>query len=144
MSIKSSIENEIKIPLDFNNLCSICGCSQGDKHILPCNHFFHYECLLKYLQSEPKNITTSNDCPYCRIPFGYLPLLLGMKPIKFIHSEYTFNKNKLNKSSRIQKELCNGYYLSGKNKGEKCMNYCILDHKYCRFHYKHNYHNYDN
>jgi hypothetical protein len=131
MTVQFSIENEIKKPLDFNNLCSICGCSEGNKHTLPCNHFFHYNCLLKYLQSESKNKNNSNMCPYCRQSFGYLPLESGMKPIKNIHLEY---KMKNGKTNNISHDLCAGYYLSGINKGTKCLNHCIKDSKYCRFH----------
>lgn len=137
------IEKEIKKPLDFNNLCSICGCDFSEmKHTLPCNHCFHYDCILNYLQSEHKNINSTNDCPYCRQSFGYLPLLKGMKPIKYIHSEY---KKKLKIPNQDQtkiknknQDVCDSYYLSGKNKGEKCNNLCINNTKFCRFHSKKN------
>jgi hypothetical protein len=137
MTIQFSIINELKKPLDFNDLCSICGCNSGSKHILPCNHYFHYDCLLKYLQSEPKNASSTNDCPYCRQSFGYLPLEPGMKPIKYIHLEYKRNtKTNNNINNQKQENLCAGYYLSGKNKGNNCLNYSILGSTYCRFHNK--------
>jgi hypothetical protein len=87
---------------------------------------------------------SSNDCPYCRQSFKYLPLEPGIKPIKYIHSEYKLNyihseyksNNIKNKNQDNQQILCTGHYLSGKNKGEQCLNYCITDSKYCRFHNK--------
>jgi hypothetical protein len=144
MSIKNSIEIELKKPIDFNNLCSICGCNfVNDGHKLPCNHIFHYDCLLKFLQINITNTNKTNECPYCRQKFDYLPLLPGIKPIKFIHSEYkTKQINEIVADDGIKNEIpdykrCNSIYLSGKNKGKRCNNQAVHflnNQKYCRHH----------
>ena len=128
---QNDLDKELNIPINFDSLCSICGSNilENEKiHILPCNHKFHYDCLLKFLKTD-LSYPRCNKCPYCRQEFTYLPLLDDIKPIKFIHKEY-YSK-------------CSGVYLSGKLKGNMCNNQIIItddnndnENKYCRYHKK--------
>jgi hypothetical protein len=137
MAIKISInkdilENELKKDINFDTICTICGDNLNDSicHTLNCKHIFHYNCLIKYLQTD-FSFPRSNKCPYCKTAFTFLPLIGNIKPIKFIHYEY------YNKSLKNQEKLhtCNGIYTSGKNKGEPCNNKISELIKYCRYHY---------
>lgn len=155
MKIKVSInqndlDNELSIPLNFDSLCSICGSDileNEQDHILPCNHKFHYDCLLKFLKFD-LSYPRCNKCPYCRQEFLYLPLLEGMKPIKSIHKEYNEKVKlfKFNNHFQYEKELikCKGIYLSGKQRGLECNNFISVQKNenymnqdyYCRYHQK--------
>jgi Ring finger domain len=52
----------MKVKIQFYK-CSICLCfmDQNDKHFLPCCHYYHKDCIERWLQ---KNIT----CPTCKTP----------------------------------------------------------------------------
>lgn len=140
---KTDLDNELNIPLNFDSLCSICGSDilENDKyHILPCVHKFHYDCLLKFLKTD-LSYPRCNKCPYCRQEFSYLPLLNDIKPIKFIHKEYYYEKEIIK---------CKGVYLSGQLKGLQCNNMINInknndndndnelnnnnENQYCRYH----------
>jgi hypothetical protein len=136
---QDELNNELNIPLNFDSLCSICGSNileneneKENTHILPCSHKFHYYCLLKFLKTDLSN-PRCNKCPYCRQEFNYLPLLDGMKPMKYIHFEYIKPK-KINEI----KCQCIGVYLSGINKGLRCNNFVNQHNRYCRYHNKNN------
>ena len=61
--------------------CAICGDPMTDKfvHKLKCEHEFHYECLMKSFGTY--NIEKNRNCPYCRKPTVYLPLVNGLKKV---------------------------------------------------------------
>ena len=139
MAIKISInkdilENELHKDINFDNLCTICGedLNQNICHTLNCKHIFHYNCLIKYLQTD-FSFPRSNKCPYCKTSFTFLPLIGNIKPIKFIHLEYN-NKYKI----QVKNNNCNGIYTSGKNKGLPCNNKISELIKYCRYHWDQN------
>jgi len=134
------LEKELNQPLDFDSLCMLCGTtldkSNQNTHILPCNHKFHYLCLINYLKydttlnySKIYNPTFNNNCPYCRNNFGYLPLKNGIKPLKNIHIEYFTQKIKSNKLI-----LCSAI----KKNGSKCNKICLKNNKLCGIHKKNN------
>jgi len=109
--------------------CGICGNGIDDeyKHSLPCNpnHTFHYNCLVLSF----KNTKGPNECPYCRVKCGVLPLVNGIKnPIIGIHD--TSNViNYVNKG-------CKYILTRGKNKGSPCNLNCKLGYEYCKRHIK--------
>jgi hypothetical protein len=138
---QDELNNELNTPLNFDSLCSICGSNileNENNHILSCSHKFHYYCLLKFLKTDLSN-PRSNKCPYCRQEFNYLPLLNGMKPIKYIHYEYQHPQQ----NNQI-KSQCIGIYLSGINKGLMCNNFVNQNNSYCRYHTKKNIDNINN
>ena len=96
----------------MDDLCAVCHDTlekeDDDIVTLNCNHKYHYNCIFAvYKDSVSKNKYKSYvNCPYCRKSGGYLPLKLGMIPIKGIHHEYSeFCKNK-DRLSRVV-YLCN-------------------------------------
>jgi len=117
--------------------CSICGIDLKDKYQykLPCNHTFHYECLLKTFVSLNKDTYKyNNNCPYCRDKCGYLPIVNGLTKIKVgIHvskkEEITYNCNHIS---------CQAILQRGKNKGNQCNKKCLLGYEYCGLHKKKN------
>ena len=113
----------------YNNeekICSICG-EESDEvfHTLGCGHSFHYECLLLSFKNM-KN----NNCPYCRAPKNFLPVINGVKNIiTGIHDmdyEETLN---------YKVKGCDHILTRGKNKGNKCNKNCKLGYDYCGIHY---------
>ena len=75
--------------------CAICGLDIDDKfsYKLPCNHVFHYECIMKTFQNSPKKYKKQfNHCPYCRLKTDYLPLVNGLKKIiPGVHCDFSSN-----------------------------------------------------
>jgi len=116
--------------------CSICGIDLKDKYQykLPCNHTFHYECLLKTFVSLNKDTYKyNNNCPYCRDKCGYLPIVNGLTKIKVgIHvskkEEITYNCNHIS---------CQAILQRGKNKGNQCNSMAnYLNGEFCGKHSK--------
>ena len=109
MIIHSDIDPEEKF--DDSNMCLICydtydeKSKVNDKHkcvTLKCNHKFHYECIYITYKSQKK----PRVCPYCRKDGGYLPLIPGQIPQRFIHKEYTkLNNDKPLKISKLPRYL---------------------------------------
>ena len=112
--------------------CAICGLSLNDKfpYKLPCNHVFHYECLMKTFDNSNRN-----RCPYCREKACYLPLVNGVKKIKpgvhceDIQTQHILEKNHVNTT-------CEYVFVKGKNKGAKCGKHCKLGYTVCGSHWK--------
>jgi len=120
---------------DNDDDCSICGLNLKDKYQykLPCNHPFHYECLLKTF--TPTKQYQINHCPYCRVKCGYLPIVNGLKKITIgVHgtSSELFAPGK----SEIKNEPCKAILQKGKNKGNICNKHCLLGFEYCGLHKK--------
>ena len=68
---------------DTDQKCLICGEELSEKYAidLQCNHSYHYECLqtsLTYL-----NNNGNNRCLYCNKSFGLLPVVNGLKSLKY-------------------------------------------------------------
>lgn len=106
--------------LDDDNCCPICSdtMKENEKITLKCNHSFCYECLLESYRGTKCNFTsqkTHRICPYCRTPASYLPLKLGIVPIKGIHREFGLKKVKC-----ITFVRCKGILKSGVNAGKQC------------------------
>ena len=61
---------------DEEECCGICGELMKNKFVynLPCNHTFHYECILKTLKTSK---SVCNKCPYCRKSFELLEPVNG-------------------------------------------------------------------
>jgi len=85
------------------------------------------------------------NCPYCREDGGYLPLKLGILPIKYIHKEYNELKeyNKTGDKNLIKKYLiegrCSAILKTGIKKGFQCSKNNDNDNDYCKkhlYHYK--------
>lgn len=153
---KETFLEELKKKINFDNLCMVCGSDieRKDRKTLKCNHFFHYNCLIKYFQFE-NQYPHPNQCPYCRSNCGFLELLKGEKPKRNVHEEY-YNKSikqckgiKKNgeKCNKIPKEdeeycgyhipkTCSGIYKTGKNKGKKCQKVVKNKDGLCHYHKK--------
>tara|TARA_Y100001958_G_C21247521_1_gene578962 strand:- start:7226 stop:7567 length:342 start_codon:yes stop_codon:yes gene_type:complete len=109
--------------------CPICGELLNTKYVhkLDCNHEFHYECLLKSLKFQKKNI-----CPTCRDPFNYLPVVNGLRKL-----EYRIHYDSNNKDSvKLNNLKCNHIITKGKNKGNKCNKNCKIGFNTCSLHTK--------
>jgi len=120
-----------------NDECSICGVDfKGKyKHQLPCNHIFHYECLLKTFISSKQ--TTLKYCPYCRKKCGHLPIVNGLKKLEIgIHVSSIEEMSYANGMSKIQNVFCKATLQKGKNKGNTCNKHCLLGFEYCGLHKK--------
>lgn len=106
------------------NICAICNESLNIKdkldHTLTCNHAFHYECLYNSFKYS-KNL----DCPYCRSIDNKLPLVNGIKKIN--EKIHILDENYTN-------ILCDNILKSGKNKGKKCGNNCVIGFNKCKKH----------
>ncbi len=119
--------------LNFDILCTICGCylEKENEHILPCDHKFHYNCLVKFFQfdiSHPR----INKCPYCRNIVNYLPLKDGMTPLKYIHAEYKKKEKKETQDDVDTVFFCCGHRKDGspcknriKVEGGKCFQHSL-------------------
>ena len=132
-----------KCEIDEDNECSIC-CNEieaDDKAILKCNHFFHYDCILTIFKNDNSKYYKGkkNVCPYCRSPNGYLPLKIGVIPLKYIHKEYSDYINNNDIKKYLVKGVCCAILKSGKNVGNQCKkplssnnnSYCNRHEKYC-------------
>jgi hypothetical protein len=132
-----------------NEDCDICGISlnKGYTHELSCNHKFHYECLVKTFKMNKTKYSTlkkRNNCPLCRSPSNYLPIVNGLKKIeigihisrkdflnqKGLNEIYSYNLTHLNNTK------CNFVMKRGKRKGEVCGKNCKLGYEMCGIHVK--------
>tara|TARA_B110000858_G_scaffold190579_1_gene238716 strand:+ start:1047 stop:1373 length:327 start_codon:yes stop_codon:yes gene_type:complete len=104
-----------------DNTCGIC-CMKNDKyiHTLKCGHKFHYECLIDSFKFDK-----SLSCPYCRSENNELPLVNGIKNT----NKYYFEKNE-----NYENIKCDCILKMGKNKGNKCNNYCAIGKFKCNRH----------
>ena len=74
---------------------------------LPCNHVFHYECLMKTFDNSNRN-----RCPYCREKACYLPLANGVKKIKpgihceDIQTQHILEKNHVKRCTSKIRRIC--------------------------------------
>ncbi len=130
-----SIELEdIKTTINNNDgVCLICSItlSQEDSVRLQCKHEYHYECIRSWYKKIMENINsaTSNkirECPYCRKPGGYLPLIQGKNYEKDIHSPKIVRTSKVKKYSQCQGVTKMG--LQCKHKGTY-NGYCFIHNK---------------
>ena len=114
-----------------NNDCAICGLELTCKftHTLKCNHEFHYECLLKTLQSCKgyNHNVKRNHCPYCRDKCGYIPAINGLRKLTIGIHDIQLNKY-------FQSVKCSHVLLRGKRKGLLCDKNCKLGYLYCSSH----------
>jgi hypothetical protein len=112
--------------------CAICGLSLCKKfsYKLPCNHMFHYECLVKTFDNVNKN-----RCPYCREKSHYLPVVNGIKKLlPGVHYGDIETMQKLEYNHVNTK--CEYIFTKGKNKGNKCGKNCKLGYNVCNSHFK--------
>ena len=121
--------------------CSICGLDLKDKycHELKCGHKFHYECLMKSFSSIPKTNKNNNynNCPYCRSPSDYLPIVNGLKKlIVGVHFETVQEFSDENGFTKNKNNPCQYILKRGKNKGNQCGKNCYLGYDYCKVHKK--------
>ena len=118
--------------------CSICGLELKEKyqHKLPCNHVFHYECLLKtFISLNKDTYKYSNNCPYCRSPCDYLPVVNGLKKlIVGVHFETVQEFTDENGILKLKNNSCQYILKKGKNKGNQCNKKCFLGYEYCKIH----------
>ena len=121
--------------------CSICGLEFKYKYCyeLNCNHKFHYECLMKSFINISKlnNKSNKNNCPYCRSPCDYLPIVNGLKKlIVGVHFETILEFTDENGISKNKNIPCQYILKRGKNKGKQCNKKCFLGYEYCKIHKK--------
>lgn len=120
--------------------CGICGLPLTDKYSykMSCNHIFHYECLLKTFSKKPYTVNNSkNNCPYCRTPVKYLPIVNGLKKAIYgVHTGQYSELAYLNKCIKTKPIKCKHILTRGKNKGDECGKNCLLGEKYCKTHLK--------
>lgn len=122
---------------DYDNLCHICYENideNQDTAILTCGHKFHYKCILLVFKSAlQKSIVSSKQCPYCRNNTGYLPLIPGIQPIKFIHEEYNPNGDM---PILYIPGKCKYILKRGPNSGHQCSSSIKTPDGYCKKHQK--------
>ena len=104
-----------------NNICGIC-CINDNKymHKLDCGHQFHYECLVNSFKYD-----IDLSCPYCRSSNNKLPLVNGIK---------NPNKHYFVYDEKYENIKCDCILKMGKNKGNKCNNYCAIGKFKCNRH----------
>jgi hypothetical protein len=111
--------------------CLICGENLEDKYSLQlnCKHSYHYECLQTSLDYMNKNKTCDNRCLYCNQSFGLIPVVNGLKKLKYgIHW--------IDTPPEYENKKCDFILTRGKRKGEKCNKYCRVGYDKCSFHIK--------
>ena len=161
-SIIDLIYNGVEDVSEDTQECLICYDKLDDTSIkIKCGHEFHYDCIVNAYKMYTN---TLRECPYCRMDGGYLQLQDNQVPLKNIHREYNkfkkkkitnkikkLNKsksnnqtesnkqsksNKQNKSIKTQ-EICKSLLKSGKNKGQQCKHFALLNNDgYCGIHKK--------
>ena len=108
--------------------CAICGLPLSCKYTykLKCSHEFHYECLLKTLQSSIvyNHNVKKNQCPYCRDRCGYIPAVNGLKKL-------TPGIHDILMNSDFQSVKCQHILTRGKRKGLLCDKNCKIGYMYC-------------
>lgn len=125
------MENTIN-GVNDEDICLITKLPMNKKFVLPCNHTFEYDALLKNLLCT-QNIYNKHNCPYCRRCFnGFIPYCNN-------------NQTKFNPSLNINKIFntnnylsCSYVFKSGKSKNSKCCNtgHYFDDNIYCFKHGK--------
>ena len=116
---------------DDEECCGICGELMKNKYsyTLPCNHTFHYECILKTLKTSK---SACNKCPYCRRSFEILEPVNGLKSL--VHGIHFKNCDAgLPKYKNVK---CEHIMTRGKNKGNICGKNCQLGFFRCGLHNK--------
>ena len=64
----SDLDDDDLVDSILSQKCDICKCSNDENTvILPCQHYFHQNCILDYLKSFVKDSTRDDNfkCPYC-------------------------------------------------------------------------------
>ena len=111
-------------------VCLICGDELKNKYVqkLNCNHYFHYECLMK---SFVNSIDPMNRCPLCRTIVDKLPIVNGLKKLSGgIH----YNDFEELKQIEYKNKPCCHILKTGKNKGQPCNKNCKLGYMTCNRH----------
>lgn len=76
-------------------ICTICINNINDiddMYVLPCNHYFHYDCLFKFYDIQI-NIFGIGTCPICRKEYEYVDGYSYLEIYDTIISRYnTYNK----------------------------------------------------
>ena len=126
--------------------CPICGIELNKEytHKLPCNHEFHYECLLKSFKMTKGNIKKHHYCPYCRKAYTLLPIVNGLKKIEpgiHVHRKDYYMDIGLGtiynaKLVNLKNEPCKAALKKGKRKGQLCGKHCKLGYEFCGTHNK--------
>ena len=112
--------------------CFICGDNIKKKlfYKMKCGHEAHYECIMISFKNDS---TKLNQCPYCRNNNGLLPIVNGLKKIEYgIHCDSYANKKEI--ESKYENIKCQHILKTGKNKGNKCNNNCIIGFNFCGKH----------
>ena len=131
---------------NFNDekLCLICYDKYDENHTkkdkmlpvkLKCGHVFHYECIYMTYKSKQTN-SKLRQCPLCRKDGGFLPLIPGQGPQKYIHLEYAKLKNNETINIELIPGKCKYILKTGKNAGCQCKFGIKTDEGYCNMHYK--------
>ena len=98
--------------------CLICGENLEEKYSLQlnCKHSYHYECLQTSLDYMNKNKTGDNRCLYCNQSFGLIPVVNGLKKLKYgIHWIDTPPEYENKKCDFILSFLSNNLIKDGSN-----------------------------
>ena len=117
-----------------DDTCMICGdlLQNGCIECLPCNHVYHYECLLKTFQvSKKKTYSYKNRCPYCRKSCGHLRIVNGL-PKLYPKIHYDLH-GEIPEYTQVK---CCHIMTRGKNKGSICNRKCQLGFNVCKMHNK--------
>ena len=112
----------------MNLNCPLCEIDLNENNIirLTCNpdkHYFCNECIIDWFTTIHKNKNhlvqyNKRECPVCREPTKFIPLLEGQVYIRNIHSPLHLKKN-INLEDHQINEFCNHLL---KNKNSHCKN----------------------
>ena len=132
---------------ESNSQCGICGdnyklkpagvpVSSEYAHKLKCGHVYHLGCITQWLVNGSGSasytygvVAKTKTCPYCRCKAGWLPLVLGQKPVRGVHAEYKkpISKKKVKYGYASTKSITNNIYSNQckaiTKKGHQCGNY---------------------
>ena len=110
--------------------CVICGdeLKNGYVHKLDCNHYYHYECLMK---SFAGSTDSYNRCPLCRTVVTRLPIVNGLKKLTGGIHYHSFEELK---NIEYENKPCCHILKSGKNKGQPCNKNCKIGYMTCSRH----------
>ena len=118
----------------MTTICDICldKYTDEDSYQLPCNHTYHYDCIV----SSFSYIKSGRTCPYCRTVCGLLPILGECTPVIGVHihnklccteknkNNFLCNKPLIKLTNKclfhLTNERCCALYKTGKNKGKQC------------------------
>ena len=123
---KNESKDESKDENAYKLYCGICGddYSKNIMYKLPCNHEFHYDCLIKTFQYSNNKY---NSCPYCRRKVGYLSVPEGRTPVKYINSPTLLITGGYK---------CKAILKSGKRCGQECGSNVVSSYNLCKRHLK--------